>query len=88
VSSLRTKKGRDEASKKFQLNLSKDERYELVNGQLELKPEVKIKIIERNIDYMLSKGGEKIKFKNYHIMNSLISLMKAKSLKIRRDYAS
>jgi hypothetical protein len=37
---------------------------------------------------MLNKGPGGLKFKDYHIMNSLISLIRAKSLKIRRDYAS
>lgn len=85
MSSLRTKKGRDEASRKFKKRLLDDPLYEIVNGKLELKPEVKIKIIESNINYML-KGD--LKSKHQHIMNSLINLIKTKSLKIRRDYAS
>lgn len=86
MSTLTTPEGRAEAFRKFQERLANDPRYELINGKYQVRLEEKIRIIEANIQFMLSNDAEKIKTKEVHIMNSMINLIKAKSLKIRREY--
>lgn len=86
MSTLITPEGRAEASRNFQESIANDPRYELINGQYVLKLEVKINIIEANINFMLSKEGQFVIGKQNYIMNSILNLIKAKSLKIRRDY--
>jgi len=94
--SFLTEEGRREAAKDFYDKLKNDPRYEVIGGELKLKPETTIEIIESNLKFYMNILDGDISEREYivftpakakrRLVEGYITLINVMTMKIKRDH--